>query len=263
MTITSFAAIAAVAVAAAGAAAASARKSSGLLFAERGGDCEDDSDIKIAGAEKAKPDELGEAKELEEHKRSGNLIKARKLGAELAACVLDEDGDPSFGKDISEDGEMMRQRRQLLTFTVGCAVSRAIESRVLAQIVTDEFYRVLEAGKPECFRDINRSGSFSFYYLSVGRGEAGTGAVGRGEAGTGAVSRGEAGTDAVGRGEAEGGEADGGTEESRVGRSFAMLAGREGDRVTQELGEALYLHFSDIVSAAVKSAGLSGSTAHK
>lgn len=176
---------------------------------------EDDSDIKIAGHEPApSDDDLKEAQELIRRKRNGDLEKARRLGRELARKIINEDGDPSFGSDESESGELRRQRRMLLAFVVDYAVRTVIESEVLGQVALAEFTDGVKRALPQFYEDISESGSFSFYYLAVRR--------------------------PVGR-------------EKEIGGTFAMLAGYEGKTVMEELGEALFIHFNDIVDKCVRS----------
>lgn len=182
---------------------------------------EDDSDIKIAGREPAPggDDTLQEAQELARRKRNGDLDKARRLGSELARKIINEDGDPSFGSDESESDELRRQRRMLLAFVVDYAVRTVIDSEVLGQVVLAEFTESVKRALPDFYADIGESGSFSFYYLAVRR------------------------TD--GR-------------ETEIGRTFAMLAGYEGRKVMEELGEALFIHFNDIVDKCVHSYAFAG-----
>ena len=177
---------------------------------------EDDSDIKIAGREpvRSEDDDLKEAQELIRRKRNGDLEKARRLGRELARKIINEDGDPSFGSDESESDEIRRQRRMLLTFVVDYAVRTVIGSEVLGQVALSEFTDGVKRALPEFYEDIGESGSFSFYYLAVRRPDG---------------------------------------REKEIGRTFAMLAGYENNTVMEELGEALFIHFNDIVDKCVRS----------
>jgi len=180
---------------------------------------EDDSDIKIVGAVKIdEHDEaLDNADELEHHRNSGNLEKARKLGVELSSKIIDEDGDPAFGQDISENDEIRRQRRILLAFTINYAVENNIKSKILDKVVIREFCDSLQKNVPGFYQDLRESGSFSFYYLCIRRGGSST--------------------------------------ERCVGNNFAMLAGYEGDPIMEELGESLFFHFNYIIEKTISDIG--------
>lgn len=180
------------------------------------GNDEDDSDIKIAGEQIQKPfvDTLKDANELEKQRDCGNLEKARELGAVLSDRIIDEDGECSFGSDSSEDNKTRIQRRMLLAFAACEAVETNIKSRVLQGVVLNVFYDTLKNALPEFYDDINESGSFSFYTLCARRG---------------------------------------GDVPHSVGETFAMLGGKEGDRVMEDLGEALYIRFGDVTLKTIES----------
>lgn len=169
---------------------------------------EDDSDIKIAGVKIKNPkvDTLKDANELEKQRGCGNLDKAKKLGEALSDKIIDEDGESSFGSDSSEDNKTRIQRRMLLAFAARESVENNIKSKVLQGVVINVFYDTLKNALPEFYEDINETGSFSFYTLCARRG---------------------------------------GDVPHSIGETFAMLVGKEGDRVMEKLGEALYIRFSD------------------
>ena len=177
---------------------------------------DDDSDIKIAGAEpvKSTDDALVDATELESQRCCGNLEKAHNLGASLSLKIISEDGESTFGQDCHENILMRRQRRLLLAFSAVNTVEESIKSKVLQGVVLNVFYNALQKSLPGFYDDISKSGSFSFYTLCVRRG---------------------------------------GDVESSIGNTFAMLVGKDGDTVMEELGKALYLRFEDVTLKAIKS----------
>jgi hypothetical protein len=186
--------------------------SGGLLLFDSGV-TDDDSDMKIAGAP-THPEEPDDAgKELEHQKLNGNLAKAHVLSAELAEKIIDEDGDSSSGNDALESDEVRTQRRLLLAFVVDYAVTKFISSSILGMVVINQLYDDLKKSVPEFYEDIRESASFSFYYLCI-RGNSNI--------------------------------------QSCIGSSFAMLTGHEDDHLMSELGEALFIHFIDIVEQAIK-----------
>lgn len=175
---------------------------------------DDDSDIKIAGAEPVKitDDALVEATELESQRSCGNLEKAHALGASLSDKIVSEDGESTFGQDSLENNLMRMQRRILLAFAVIITVEKSIKSQVLQGVLINVFYDTLKKSLPGFYDDISQSGSF--YTLCVRRG---------------------------------------GDVESSVGHTFAMLVGKDGDTVIEELGKALYLRFVDVTLKSIKS----------
>lgn len=189
-----------------------------LLFCTDGP--EDDSDIRIAGQEppRSEDDPMPEIRELERHRENGNIDKARALGEELARRIINEDGDPAFGRDPSESDAIRRQRRMLLAFVVDAAVRQDISSQVLGQVVLHQFTERVKSSLPAFYEDVSSSGSFSFYYLCLRRDSD-----------------------------------DAPTVEDAIGRTFAMLTEKENSPVFEELGKALYLHFHDIVDRCVHS----------
>lgn len=178
----------------------------------------DDSDMKIAGPvyKQQLPGTEEEEKELRLQQANGNLPKARVLGEALARQILEADGDRFFGFDPAEGEEMRMQRRLLLAFVVNYAVERGFEGKLLSRVALNAFYDTLKADDPAFYADIGESGSFSFYYLCMRRGDC--------------VPR-------------------------CVGRSFAMLTGNEGVHAAAELGEALFLHFNDVIEKEIHAAG--------
>lgn len=191
-------------------------KSSVFFFVQEN-DTEEDCDIKIAGEKTFRPnsdDMASDVNELDLQRRSGNLEKAHTLGAVLSEKIIDQDGESDFGEDSSEDPDMRMQRRLLLTFAAINCVETNIKSEVLQGVVLNVFYDTLKKSLPEFYDDVSKSGSFSFYTLCVRRGV----------------------------------EVD-----NNMGCTFAMLAGKEGEPVIEELGKALYLRFVDVVQKTILS----------
>lgn len=177
---------------------------------------DEDSDIKIAGdrTENKPVDTLSDAKELERQRKCGNLEKAHTLGEALSEKIICEDGESTFGQDSAEDEKIRMQRRLLLAFAACNAVETNIKSRVLQGVVLNVFYDSLKNSLPGFYDDISESGSFSFYTLCIRRG---------------------------------------GNVERCIGDTFAMLTGREGDQIMEELGEALFMRFLDVANKTIKS----------
>lgn len=178
---------------------------------------EDDSDIKIAGKEPVKDENSeaeSEASELKTQRENGNVSKANELGSALSDKFISADGVSAFGTDSEENSAVKTQRRLLLAFTAVNTIEKNIENSILRDIVIKSFYDSLKSVLPDFYDELNKSGSFSFYTLAVRRG---------------------------------------GETEKFIGETFAMLCGKEKDKVYTEFGTALYLKFVDVILKAVKS----------
>lgn len=180
---------------------------------------EDDSDIKIAGAPSEAPaDEAAlEAEELRRQKENGSLDHARTLGKLLSKDIVRIDGEEAFGQDARESGAVRIQRRLLLAFAASHGVETFVANKLVAKAALNAFYDTLQKEQPAFYDDLNGSGAFSFYVLCVRRG---------------------------------------GSVEKEIGKTFAMLAGKEGDDVLAALGEALFIRFTDVIRGAIASVGL-------
>lgn len=179
--------------------------------------CEDDSDMKIAGREPkvdAGDAAVTEANDLKIQRENGNIEKANRLGSELCGKFLDKDGISAFGSDKAEPAVLTTQRRLLLAFAVDTTVENTVKSSILRDVIIKSFYDNLKNVLPSFYEDLNKSGSFSFYTLCVRRGV---------------------------------------DIEKYVGETFAMLAGKEGDKLMAEFGKALYLEFIDVIMKTVNS----------
>lgn len=182
----------------------------------------DDKDIKIAGS---KPSlSIRQSRETEEvtaelnrAKAGGEFEKARELGEKMAVKLLDNKGDAAFGTVDEADGDDLLQRRNLLAFTVTVGFEKNCRSSMISAAAYGAFYDCVKRLDSKIYDELSDTGVFSFYYLAYRRG---------------------------------------GEVERRMGQTFAMLCGRDGDPVYQELGEALYCYFSAVVESAVKELGL-------
>lgn len=190
-----------------------------LCYAETDGD---DSDIKIAGEEQKNiisDDEEArrEAEELEIQKKNGNVARADALGGKLAAEIIRMDGEAAFGEDMGEDSELRLERRLLLAFTACRRLEELLGSKIIQRVAVNSFYNNVKAENARFYDDLKRSGAFSFYTLCVRKGVA---------------------------------------VDKNIGRTFAMLCGRENDLVIAELGTALYYRYGDFIKTAVQSSGI-------
>ena len=128
---------------------------------------EDDRDMKIAGDDFEPVNEAGadvghEAQLLEQEKETGNLSRARRLGAILADEVSAVEGDSR-----TDDSALLTQRRILLSFAVEVGLDALLPNSLTAQTAQDIFYNSLRVTAPPFYDDLQASGAFSLYYLCV------------------------------------------------------------------------------------------------
>lgn len=150
---------------------------------------------------------------LYNQKENGNIDRARALGIQMAEQVDADDGEFCFGYDAKENDSVVLQRRMLLAFTVKRGFELFCPNMIVAKTANNQFFDIIRKNSPHIYADIQANGAFSYYTLCV---------------------------------------RDCKEAEKCIGDTFAELAGHSGDEVYSQLGEALYLHFLDIVAAGVE-----------
>ncbi len=118
------------------------------------------------------------------------------------------------GFELNINDELLLQRRLLLCYAIATALEDYSESIQYARTALNAFYDTIKRIEFDFYEDIGSTGSFSFYYLTRRQG--------------GDIVR-------------------------RIGQTFAMLCGQDGDPVCQELGEALYCQYTNMVKVQIKS----------
>ncbi len=118
------------------------------------------------------------------------------------------------GFELEIDDGLLLQRRLLLCYAIATALEDYSKSIQEARTALNAFYDTLKRLDAGFYDDIGSSGSFSFYYLA---------------------------------------RRQGGDTVRRIGQTFAMLCGQDGDPVCQELGEALYCQYTNMVKVQIKS----------
>lgn len=189
---------------------------------QAGNETDSDEDIKIAGEEnknKISDDEeaLREAQELEKQKRNGNVARADSLGIKLAEEIIRMDGEAAFGEDNREDSDLRLQRRLLLAFTATHCLEKLLSNKIIQRVAVNSFYNSVKNENQRFYDDLKGSGAFSFYTLCVRKGVH---------------------------------------VDKNIGRTFAMLCGRENDLVVTELGTALFYRYTDFIRNAVETSGI-------
>ncbi len=139
---------------------------------------------------------------------SGKSELAKKLGVD-AAELLFASFEQFAPSDELQNAEMGMQKELILSFTALSCFENEIANPAFADIAHNAFLEYVSEHRPELYSLITSSGAFSFYYLAFRRGIE--------------VDR-------------------------RMGQTFAMLCGHDGDPVYQELGEALYCWFYSKIS---------------
>ncbi|MBP5617772.1 MAG: hypothetical protein J6X61_01295 [Clostridia bacterium] len=121
------------------------------------------------------------------------------------------------GFELAIDDDLLLQRRLLLCFAVSTGLEDNAVTPQVARTTLNTFYDTLKRTDPGFYDDIGNSGGLSFYYLA---------------------------------------KRQHGDIERRIGQTFAMLCGKDGDPVCQELGEALYFRYLNMVQVALQSKDL-------
>lgn len=169
----------------------------------------DDNDIKIAG-DKPSLSISGNnfpqsSEEFQINRANGNIDKAKQLGEEIAkALVKASEKENNFIDDSDEITSLSAHRIVLLAFAATVGFEISCPGRVTANTAQNVFYDKLQQLDPVIYAHSCDSGALSFYFLAH-----------------------RSGTES----------------ERRVGQTFAMICGHDGDPIYQELGEALYCWF--------------------
>ncbi len=174
-----------------------------------------DNDIKIAGD---KPSEqIKKNREAHINETHGpdkaQIKKAKNWGRDVALIFIEDAKESTKDGNEATNGEMLIQRRMLLSFTATVGFEQLSGDDALSGIAQKSFLDTIKAKDSELYKTSGDTGAFSFYYLAFRRG--------------GEVDR-------------------------RIGQTFAMLCSHDGDPIFQELGEALYCWFLSAVRKSAK-----------
>ncbi|NMP37480.1 MAG: hypothetical protein GX051_05070 [Clostridiales bacterium] len=180
----------------------------------------DDSDIKIFGAQEQKPDysdDFAIVEELTRQRTNGNTAKAKQLGAFLANEILGRRCEatvdfPGAPQGIDCTGEIMLQMQVLMVFSAEFCLERYLPVSVLCATAVNKFYDELYRNAPDFHETVSSGTAFTFYYLDIRQ--------------TGDIA-------------------------AHVGKSFAMLCGDEDDEKLGLLGKELFLRYNNMVKGVI------------
>jgi len=172
-----------------------------------------DNDIKIAGDKPLRDIKRNRSLQANQTELGKEKIKKAREWGKAVAIKFIEDVNAAASNNESSNGEMLIQRRMLLSFTATVGFEQFAKDDALSGIAQKSFIDNVSAVDTELYRTSGDTGAFSFYYLAFRRG--------------GEVDR-------------------------RIGQTFAMLCSHDGDPIYQELGEALYCWFLSVVRGAAK-----------
>ena len=176
-----------------------------------------DKDIKIAGDKPSRDVILNKQKQINKDGPSKELSQKAKDWGRVVALKFIEDAKTSAEGQENFDGQMVIQRRMLLSFTATVGFEQLTDNDSLSGIAQKSFLDTIKKEDDNIYRTSGDTGAFSFYYLAYRRG--------------GEVDR-------------------------RIGQTFAMLCSHDGDPIYQELGEALYCWFLSEVKNQAEELGL-------
>lgn len=180
----------------------------------------DESDIKIAGSHPSRTISKtanDSVSESDIETEKYNIDKARLLGKALAESVIKAQSGLGIISNYDDAIDMQLQNRMLLCFAVSTGLEKYTVGSLAARTALNCFYNSLKSLDAEFYDDLSSTGAFSFYYLAVRRHS---------------------------------------DIERRIGQTFAMLCGKDGSSVYQELGEALYFTYMEQVKSEICRFGL-------
>jgi len=167
----------------------------------------DDSDVKIFGSGKATSDtgDLVElASLLDRHRRNGNIAKAKQLGNRLATLAPEH----ASGIDLSVltgnvqvIPSVLYQIRVLLVFAAQTTVHKKLPLAILSSSAVNAMYDSLIENAQGFYDNISDGAAFTFYYLSLRKGN---------------------------------------NVALEIGERFAMLCGMEGNETYAQMGARIY-----------------------
>ena len=166
----------------------------------------DDSDVKIFGEKKKDSfDDVSIIVEMNKQRSNGNSEKSRKLGKYLASIFIDEpqlltDLEEEVG-EINRDDDTMYQIKVLLVFTAEYCLTHYLPSPLVSNTAVNAMYSSIMKNAAEFYDKLDDAAEYSFYYLAV-------------------------------RKEVDISE--------NIGKSFAMLCGKENDDYFLNLGKQLF-----------------------
>lgn len=161
-----------------------------------------DKDIKIFGKEQGdREDELLFIEEMNTHRKSGNLERAKQLGKDLAELFIEPSSDEHLElSGYGKDKELLYHIKELKTFAA-LSTLQNLKNRFLWETAVGAFYDRLIKKYPDFYERVSGGTAFSFYRIDV-----------------------KSGSDVT----------------AKIGKSFAMLCGNEKDSALQAIGENVY-----------------------
>lgn len=163
-----------------------------------------DEYIKIAGDHPSRDiEKVGETVSAPQKSTAQTVECSRKIGKMTAEKLFGSSEDFKNAVD-PENSEMIFQKELLLSFTALACFENEITNTAVADSARRVLINEIAEINPVLYNGIKSSGGLSFYYLAFRRGIE--------------VDR-------------------------RMGQTYAMLCGHDGDPVYQELGETLYCWF--------------------
>lgn len=169
-----------------------------------------EEDIKIFSAKKNKKsnnciDELRLIEEMDTERSNGNLSKAKELGLNLANIFLDEksinEGLRELIGSLETNKEVLFQMRILMIFAAEKEIGRLLKKALLCSTAINAMHDKIHDENLNFYNEFSDGAEYSFYYLAI---------------------------------------KSGGNIDKSIGKSFAMLCGRESDFHYKELGENLW-----------------------
>ena len=173
----------------------------------------DDKDIKIAGNRPSDSIRRNNLSAVTSEVLPEDMLTAAKSLGALVAEKFSVASNAYTDAVDENDADMAAQRILLLSFTVAAVFESSLLNETVAGVAQKSFLDTVKRDYKDIYKYTSDTGAFTFYYLAYRRGSE---------------------------------------IECRIGQTFAMLCGHDGDPIYQELGEVLFCWFSSEVKSAAE-----------
>ncbi|MBC8584983.1 hypothetical protein [Youxingia wuxianensis] len=129
----------------------------------------DDSDIKIMPDDPSEVFDMSEgaANAFVRETNNGNMEKAKKLGAQFAAGLIDPNCVCVFGVGELDTVNTISQRKVLFAYVVNQVIEEMAPNSIVAQSALSSFYDAVQQQDAKTYELINDSAAFTMYILQA------------------------------------------------------------------------------------------------
>ena len=141
----------------------------------------DDSDMKIfiPRAQQEESEVLNLLESMTKNRHNGNIQKAEQLGQKLASIALTEKTRAEFHDPIFLSPDIYQQVGVLMLFAAEGALNYYLPVQQLSTIAISFMHKGLEEQENEFYHNVVESSAYSFYFLSLRKGDDALEEIGR------------------------------------------------------------------------------------